>query len=77
MKTYEKYCKDSFGFRNRKDESGTLLNNKRLERESAIHALANSRISYPENAEGRFEGGLKLSKICKDSETKNPTVSHR
>ena len=45
-------------------------------RESAIHALANSRISYTENAGGRFEGGLKLSKICKifsrDSETKKP-----
>ena len=57
------HFKDSFGFRNRKDESGTLLNNKRLERESAIHALANSRRSYPENAEERFEGGLKLFKI--------------
>ena len=48
-----------------------------LERESPIHTVANSIISYPENAEGRFEGGLKLSEICKDSETKNPTVSHR
>ena len=65
MKTYLKKFKDSFRFRNRKDESGTLLNNKRLGRESAIHALANSRISYTENAERRFEGRLKLSKIFK------------
>ena len=36
-----------------------------LERESPIHAVANSIISYPENAEGRFEDleELKLSEI--------------